>query len=156
MITSGWLCNLNFYRVHPPFTAICILISMPTDQLSWWKQNNSPGSKNPQSESGESIRSSWNEMDFDFLLNNMNCNLPLQSCDTTCLMQLLTNSVKWLWIWLRVCFSFSTVNKEMDRNIITDIWPWTTKLVISICIFVAIAKNTLYGSKRSMFILCQK
>ncbi len=37
------------------------------------------------------------------------------------------------------------------------VWPWTTKPVISCWgIFVAIAKNTLYGSKLSIFLLCQK
>ncbi len=150
MITSGWLCNLNFYRVHPPFTAICILISMPTDQLSWWKQNNSPGSKNTESESGESIRSSWNEMDFDFLLNNMNCNVPLSP---------VTQHV-WCSCWQiveNVCFSFSTVNKEMDRNIITHLWPWTTKPVISSTgIFVAIANIVIDFYQLSIFLLCQK
>ncbi len=35
-------------------------------------------------------------------------------------------------------------------------WPWTAKPVISSTgIFVAIAKNTLYGSKLSIFLLCQ-
>ncbi len=36
-------------------------------------------------------------------------------------------------------------------------WPYTTKPVLShMGIFVAIAKNTLCGSKLSIFILCQK
>ncbi len=41
--------------------------------------------------------------------------------------------------------------------IIPNIWPWTTKPVLSRWgIFVAIAKNTLYGSKLLIFLLCQK
>ncbi len=40
---------------------------------------------------------------------------------------------------------------------VTHIWPWSTKAVLSRWgIFVAIANNTLYGSKLSIFILCQK
>ncbi len=36
-------------------------------------------------------------------------------------------------------------------------WPWSTKAVISNTgIFVAIANNTLYESKLSIFLLCQK
>ncbi len=36
-------------------------------------------------------------------------------------------------------------------------WPWTTKPFISSTgIFVAIARNPLYGSKLSIFLLCQK
>ncbi len=36
-------------------------------------------------------------------------------------------------------------------------WPWSTKQVLSLWgIFVAIAKNTLYGSKLLIFLLCQK
>ncbi len=39
----------------------------------------------------------------------------------------------------------------------TYMWPWTTKPVLSRWgIFVAIAKNTLYGSKLLIFLLCQK
>ncbi len=39
----------------------------------------------------------------------------------------------------------------------TNMWPWSTKAVISNTgIFVAIANNTLYGSKLSIFLLCQK
>ncbi len=35
--------------------------------------------------------------------------------------------------------------------------PWSTKAVLSNTgIFVAIANNTLYGSKLSIFLLCQK
>ncbi len=38
-----------------------------------------------------------------------------------------------------------------------NMWPWTTKPVLSPTgIFVAIAKNTLYGSKLLIFLLCQK
>ncbi len=38
-----------------------------------------------------------------------------------------------------------------------NMWPWTTKpVIISTGIFVAIANNTLYGSKLSIFLLCQK
>ncbi len=37
------------------------------------------------------------------------------------------------------------------------ICPWSTKAVISNTgIFVAIANNTLYGSKLYIFLLCQK
>ncbi len=43
------------------------------------------------------------------------------------------------------------------RNQNHEIWPWSTKAVISNTdIFVAIANNTLYGSKLSIFLLCQK
>ncbi len=38
-----------------------------------------------------------------------------------------------------------------------DLWPWSTKAVLSHWgIFVAIANNTLYGSKLLIFLLCQK
>ncbi len=38
-----------------------------------------------------------------------------------------------------------------------NMWPWSTNAVLSRWgIFVAIAKNTLYGSKWLIFLLCQK
>ncbi len=54
---------------------------------------------------------------------------------------------------------------EMSKNTLHFIyiyiyiymWPWTTKPVISNTgIFVAVANNTLYGSKLLIFLLCQK
>ncbi len=51
--------------------------------------------------------------------------------------------------WLRYVWRQEAVNPYMC--------PWSTKAVISNTgIFVAIAKNTLYGSKLSIFLLCQK
>ncbi len=43
------------------------------------------------------------------------------------------------------------------RTPMAHMWPWTTKPVLSRWgIFVAIAKNTLHGSKLLIFLLCQK
>ncbi len=55
-----------------------------------------------------------------------------------------------------------TYEYTRERNLImwaspAYLWPWSTKaLISSTAIFVAIANNTLHGSKWSNFLLCQK
>ncbi len=50
----------------------------------------------------------------------------------------------------------SYVSKSEKKGAVY-LWPWTTKPVLSRWgIFLAIAKNTLYGSKLLIFLLCQK
>ncbi len=48
-------------------------------------------------------------------------------------------------------------SKDRLTILLYHLWAWTTKAVISNTgIFVAIANNTLYGSKWLIFLLCQK
>ncbi len=54
-----------------------------------------------------------------------------------------------------------TANKrdqcQQHRRLSVRMCPWSTKPVISSTgVFVAIANNTLYGSKLYIFLLCQK
>ncbi len=57
----------------------------------------------------------------------------------------------------RVQYSFACVWACLQTCCSTNMWPWCTKAVISNTgIFVAIANNTLYGSKLSIFLLWQK
>ncbi len=56
----------------------------------------------------------------------------------------------YIYVAVYVCASFMKISYEY-------MWPWTTKPVLSRWgIFVAIAKNTLHGSKLSILLLCQK
>ncbi len=58
-------------------------------------------------------------------------------------------------LWYCLCIVF--ISCSLYSIIITIFWPWTTKPVLSSTgKIVAIASNTLYGSKLSIFLLCQK
>ncbi len=62
---------------------------------------------------------------------------PGRSCEKT------SDSIHWLVNW---CNSSKV-----------HMWPWTTKIVISSTgIFIAVANNTLYGSKLPIFLVWQK
>ncbi len=62
---------------------------------------------------------------------------PGRSCENT------SDSIHWLVNW---CNSSKV-----------HMWPWTTKPVISSTgIFIAVANNTLYGSKLQIFLVWQK
>ncbi len=64
-----------------------------------------------------------------------------------------------LFLWDQNTFELRLLQEllQKQRQLADKMWPWTTKPVIgSMCIFVAIANNTLYGSKLSIFLLCQK
>ncbi len=51
--------------------------------------------------------------------------------------------------------TYYTFIKSVQENVY--MWPWTTKPVLNRWgMFVATAKNTLYGSKLFIFLLCQK
>ncbi len=69
--------------------------------------------------------------------------------------------IKESFIYLFFNHSFHKKTPTLIRNVAwaanQHMWPWSTKAVLSRWgIFVAIAKNTLYGSKLLIFLLCQK
>ncbi len=54
-------------------------------------------------------------------------------------------------------FTALTLDTVSVSTGLCSIWPWSTEAVLSRWgIFITIAKNTLYGSKLFIFILCQK
>ncbi len=70
--------------------------------------------------------------------------------------EILNNSQNFFWGGT-VYWTFRQNIILIHEAFIALMWPWTTKAVISSTgIFVAIANNTLYGSKLSIFLLCQK
>ncbi len=60
-------------------------------------------------------------------------------------------------LYLNQCAQIMYLQTSLFIFWLDYMWPWSTKAVLSRWgIFVAIAKNTLYGSKLSIFLLCQK
>ncbi len=96
-------------------------------------------------------------LDDSFLSGHIHhIELHIQVCKTTPKASIKLSSLKSCLktIYVKTSGKFTSIRQCVCQPYM---WPWTTKPIVSHThIFVSIANNSLYGSKLSIFLLCQK